>query len=339
MKRWRHLNFFQYECILEARVPRSNCPEHGVLSVAVPWAREGSGFTLLFEAFVMLLCREMPMAAVADALGEHDTRLWRVAAHYVEAAYAKNSWAEVRTISVDETSARRGHRYVTNVLDAQTHQLLLMVEGRSAEALEAFAQALAAHGGKAEQIELISMDMSPAYQSGASQFFPQAQIVFDPFHIMQMAGQATDQVRRELARAGAELKGSLWALRGNEWTRSQEQRQQRSALCNRYPKLGRAIGLRDMLQDIFADEDQEALRWWCKRAKLSRLEPFRELAHSIQKRWRGVVAFSEDAAHQRCIEAVNGLLQLAKRLARGFRSLRYFRIMAYLKAAELTPEY
>ena len=112
-----------------------------------------------------------------------------------------------------------------------------------------------AHGGRTEQIALISMDMSPAYQSGASRFFPQAQIVFDRFHLMQMAGQAVDKVRKELARQGADLKGSLWALRGNEWTRSQEQREQRSTLCNRYPKLGRAIGLRDMLQDILADED------------------------------------------------------------------------------------
>ena len=127
----------------------------------------------------MLLCREMPMAAVADTLREHDTRLWRVAAHHVEAAHANSSWAKVRRISVDETTARRGHRYVTNVLDAQTHDLLLMIEGRSAEALEAFAQALVAHGGKAEQIELISMDMSPAYQSGASRFFPRAWIVFE----------------------------------------------------------------------------------------------------------------------------------------------------------------
>ena len=122
---------------------------------------------------------------------------------------------------------------MTNVLDAKTHELLLMVEGRGAQALEAFAQALVAHGAKAEQIELISMDMSPAYQSGASQFFPQAQIVFDRFHLMQMAGQAADQIRKELARAGADLTGALWALRGNEWTRSQEQCQQRSALCNR----------------------------------------------------------------------------------------------------------
>ena len=93
---------------------------------------------------------------------------------------------------------------MTNVLDAQTRELLLMVEGRSAQVLEDFAQALVAHGGKVEQIAIISMDMSPAYQSGASQFFPQAQIVFDRFHLMQMAGQAVDQVRKELARQGAE---------------------------------------------------------------------------------------------------------------------------------------
>jgi transposase len=203
VRRWRHLDFFQYECLLEARAPRSNCPEHGVLSVAVPWAREGSGFTLLFEALVMLLCREMPMAAVAEAIHEHDTRLWRVAAYYVEKAHAGASWAQVRRISVDETSARRGHRYVTNVLDARNHQLLLMVEGRSADALEAFATELAARGGSAEQIELISMDMSPAYQSGARRFFPKAEIVFDHFHLMQMAGEALDTVRKQLAGEGA----------------------------------------------------------------------------------------------------------------------------------------
>jgi transposase len=180
---------------------------------------------------------------------------------------------------------------VTNVLDAETHELLLMVEDRSAAALEAFAQTLVAHGRRSEQIALISMDTSPAYQSEASQFFPRAQIVFDRFHLMQMAGQAVDKVRKELARTGADLQGSLWALRGNEWTRSQEQCQQRSALCNRYPKLGRAIGLRGTLQDILAEEDQQALCWWCKRAKLSHLEPFREVAQSIQEHWSGVVAF------------------------------------------------
>ena len=90
-----------------------------------------------------------------------------------------------------------------------------------------------------------------------------------------------------------------------------------------------------MLQNILADEDQVALRWWCKRAKLSRLEPFRQLAQSIRQHWSSVVAFLKNRLTNGAIEAVNGLLQLAKRLARGFRSLRFFRIMAHLKAAGL----
>jgi transposase len=89
----------------------------------------------MMEALMMLLSAEMPVNAMADLLDEHDTRLWRVLMHHVEQAHAKRDWSAVRRIAVDETSARRGHRYVTNVLDAENSSLLLMVEGRSAEAL------------------------------------------------------------------------------------------------------------------------------------------------------------------------------------------------------------
>ena len=152
-RRWRHLNFFQYRCELVAKVPRTWCRKDGVHQVQVPWAREGSGFTLMMEALMMLLSAEMPVDAMADLLGEHDTRLWRVLMHYVEQAHAKSNWSAVRRIAVDETSARRGHRYVTTVLDDESSRLLLMVEGRSAEALGAFANALREHGGEASQIE------------------------------------------------------------------------------------------------------------------------------------------------------------------------------------------
>ena len=157
-KRWKHLNFFQYERLLEARVPRSDCPEHGVQSVAVPWAREGSGFALLFEA---LAC-----CCAGRCRWRRSPTLWRnttpgcTGGDYVERA--NNSWAQVRRVSVDETSARRGHRYVTNVLDAEAHRLLLMVEGRSAEALEAFAQALMAHGGRPNRSNSSVWTVSPA---------------------------------------------------------------------------------------------------------------------------------------------------------------------------------
>ena len=219
-RRWRHMNFFQYRCELVARVPRTWCRTDGVHQVPVPWAREGSGFTLMMEALMMLLSAEMPVDAMADLLDEHDTRLWRVLMHYVEQAHAKSDWSALRRIAVDETSARRGQRYVTNVLDAENSRLLLMVEGRSAEALRAFAKALVEHGGDPTQIEAIAMDMSPAYMKGATQHFPRARIVFDKFHVMVLAGEALDEVRRELHREGADLKGAMWSLRGNTWNLS-----------------------------------------------------------------------------------------------------------------------
>ena len=156
-RRWRHMNFFQYRCELVARVPRTWCRTDGVHQVPVPWAREGSGFTLMMEALVMLLSAEMPVDAMADLIDEHDTRLWRVLMHYVEQAHAKSDWSAVRRIAVDETSARRGRHYVTNVLDDENSRLLLMVEGRGVQALGAFAEALRLHGGDPSQLILIGL--------------------------------------------------------------------------------------------------------------------------------------------------------------------------------------
>ena len=92
-KRWRHLNFWQHETCIHARVPRTDCPDCGVHLCDVPWARKGSGFTLLFEAMILALCSEMPVSACAKMVGEHDTRLWRIIHRYVKKAHkAKESW-------------------------------------------------------------------------------------------------------------------------------------------------------------------------------------------------------------------------------------------------------
>src|ERR1700745_2481377 len=141
-------------------------------------------------------------------------------------------------------------------LGAENSSLLLMVGGRSAEALGAFANALCEHGGDPSQIEAIAMDMSPAYVKGATQHFPQARIVFDKFHVMVLAGQALDEVRRELQREGADLKGAMWSLRGNAWNLSEERQEQRKNLSRQYTKLGRAMSLRETLQAIYASSDR-----------------------------------------------------------------------------------
>src|SRR6478672_8782544 len=148
-----------------------------------------------------------------------------------------------------------------------------MVEGRSAQAVTEFVAAMPAHRAKAEAITEEVMDMSPAYIAGVQTHFPKARIVFDLFHIMKLAGEALDAVRKSLRQQGADLTGGLWALRGNEWTRSQEQLDLRRKLARAYPILGRAIALREALQGVLADGDLLSIRWWLGWADRSRLEP------------------------------------------------------------------
>lgn len=334
-KEWRHLDFWQHRTDLRARVPRVTCAEHGVLQVEVPWARAGSGFTLMMEGMILLLAQQMSVSAAARLLRTTDHRLWRVIDHYVTAAHQDKDWSKVRRILVDETSARRGRRYVTNVIDAESTDLLMMAKDRGADTLGEFAAAMIKHGGRPEQITEIVMDMSPAYIAGAAAYFPGARVVFDAFHIMKMAGQALDKVRKDLARKGGDLRGGLWALRGNAWTRNSEQQERRSQLMAAYPALGRAVALREFLQDALAGSDRSQLEAWLAWAQRSRLAAFRDLARTIKRHFNGILAYMETRLTNGVMEAINGLLQLAKRIARGFRNFYYFRLAAYLKAGGL----
>jgi transposase len=332
---WRHLNFFQYQSELVAKVPRCRCEKHGVRQVEVPWARAGSGFTLMFEALVMLLCQQAAVSEVAQLLDEQDTRLWRILCAYVEQAQARRDWSKVTRILVDEVSSKRGHRYVTNFLDEETRELLFMVEGRKAHTVGEFVKALRAHGGRPEQIAWVGLDMSAAYIAGIEKYLPQAKKAFDLFHIAQLAGAALDEVRRRLHAEHGGLKEARWSILGNEWTRSPEQQKQREELRQAYPKLGRALGLRESLQDALATKDEAGLKWWCGWAARSRLEPFRKLARTLKAHWDGILGYFESGITSAAIEAINGKLQLAKRIARGFRNFEFFRAIAYLKTARL----
>jgi transposase len=138
-KTWRHLDFFQHQAFLHARVARIDCRNCGVRLVNVPWARAGSGFTLLFEAFAMTLVTAMPVAAAARLVGEHDTRLWRVVQHYVETAVARMDLADLRRVAIDETAAKRGHNYITLFVDIDARKVVYVAEGRGAETVARFA--------------------------------------------------------------------------------------------------------------------------------------------------------------------------------------------------------
>lgn len=344
VKRWRHLNFWQHATYLSARVPRVECPEHGVRQVAVPWARPESGFTLMFEAFVMALAREMPVAAVAALVSEHDTRLWRVVRHYVAAAHGRQDWGGVQAVCIDETATRKGHRYATVVVEIDPDKerparLLFMIPERSAASVGQFVEAMPAHGAHARQVKMAAIDMSAAYQKGVSEHLPGARVVFDRFHVMQLAGHALDEVRRQLHREGADVKGAMWALRGNESRLGGEQLRLRHDLCARHKELGRAMALRENLQDTWrwpgAASAGFHLKAWCSWAVRSRLAPFKKLAATIRNHWQGILAYFPHRITSAAIESINGIIQTARRRARGFRTFENLKAISYWMAGHL----
>ncbi len=146
-KCWRHMDFFQHQAYLTARVPRVECPEHKVRQVALPWARPRSGFTLLFEALIMAMVKEMPVKALAGLLGEEDKRIWRVVHHYVDQAVDAQDLCDLERAGIDETSSRRGHEYVTVFADLDERRGVFCVEGRDHETVQAFSLFLETHGG------------------------------------------------------------------------------------------------------------------------------------------------------------------------------------------------
>ena len=344
-KRWRHMNFWQHATYLSARVPRVECGEHGVLQVQTPWARAGSGFTLMFEALVMALIAEMPVRAAARLVGEHDTRLWRIIRHYVKMAHAEQDWSGVSAVAIDETATRKGHRYASVAVEVDLKQevparLLFMTPERTAQSVGEFVAEMGAHGANANQVRLAAIDMSPAYQKGVREHLPKAQVVFDPFHVMKLAGEAVDAVRKPLHREGSLGKGAMWALRGNWGNLREEQRELRIALCARHRTLGRALALRESLQDVWQWPGPASaamhLRGWCSWAARSRLAPFQKLARTIKAHWDGILGFYPNRVTSAAIEAINGLIQTARRRARGFRNFENLRSICYWIAGRLT---
>lgn len=336
---WRHLNFFQYEAYLHARVPRVDCPKGcGVKKVSVPWSRSVSGFTKLFEAMIILLAREMPVAVIARMLGEHDTRMWRIIHHYVEEAREKMDCREVKVIAVDETSNRKRHDYISLFYDMDRKRVIYGTSGKDASTVDRFCKDLQRHGGDPNAIRQTTCDMSPAFIAGITTHLPNATITFDRFHIMKIMQEAVDKVRREESKETHLLKKTryLWLKNPNTLNRSQKQIIDK---LSHHLKTGRAYRIRLALQEFFLQPTRAAAEAFLKRwyfwATHSRLDPVIKAAKTIKAHWEGVINWFDTRISTGVLEGINSLIQAAKARARGYRTSRNFITMAYLIAGDL----
>jgi transposase len=337
---WRHMDFFQHQAYLHARVPRISCPDGcGVKQIEVPWARPGSGFTLLFEALILSYCKEMPVNKVGELMGEHDTRIWRVIHHYVDTERALQDYSKVTKIGMDETASRRGHTYVSFFYDMVEKKLLFGTSGKDKATVKAFKDDFAAHAGDPKVVKQACCDMSPSFISGVGEYFPNADITFDKFHIVKIVNEGVDAVRREEVTENEALRKTryIWLKNENNLTIKQKTVVENISKLNL--KTSRAYQMRLNFQKLFAQPDRERgegfLKKWYFWATHSQLEPMIKSAKTIKAHWDGILNWFDSHLTTGFIEGMNGLIQAAKSKARGYRSDRNFIAIAYLLGAKL----
>ena len=340
-KRYRHLNFFQHECYLEVRTPRLKLPDGRVVLAEPDWAGKLSGFTLLFEALILAMCRQMPFAAVARLAGESWHRVQAICQRYVDLALARADLSNITRLAIDETSSRRGHNYLTFAADAEARKVVFVTEGRDAKTIAELGQFLNEHKATPEQIASVSIDMSPAFIKGVSKHLPNARITFDKFHVIAHASAAVDKTRRLEQKTDPSLKGLRWMLLKDRQRLSESQRADLDAFTAQVTtkRTARAWLYREQLREIL-DRKQinvvsAMLKRWCTNVKRSKVEPMKQVAKMIRTHFDGVIAWAQTRQTNGFLEAINGLFQAAKRKARGYGRLQTMRVVIFLVAGNL----
>lgn len=336
---WRHLNFWQYKTILHARLPRTKCELcQKIRTIHVDWSRPSAGFTWFFESEVMQLMKEMPVAAVARKVGEHDTRLWRVFHYYVDKAMKEMDLSHVKRIAIDETSSRRGHEYVTLFVDVDTKRVLFATEGKDAHVLKKFVEFLKARGVDPENIQEVCSDMSPAFKKGVETEFPKAHITFDKFHVMKLLNEALDHVRRTEQNEQPGLKKTRYLWLKNQQNLKPDQQEKMLKLKDTNLKTARAYRLKLSLQGLWTKSHRFApfyFQEWYDWAVRSQLEPIIKVAQTFKKHEKGILRWFVSKMTNGLLEGINSLVQAAKRKARGYRTTKNYIAMIYATANKL----
>lgn len=340
-KQWRHLNFFEHECYLHARIPRLDITDTIKRQVNPPWSGLGSGFTLLFEVLVLQLASHMPVHTVSRIVGESDYKIWSLIERYVNLALASNDYSNLTAVGMDETSLRKGHDYITLFVDLLKKRTVFIAEGNDQKTVKAFANDFKAHQGDPQAVTDVSCDMWPAFIKGVKDNLPNAQITFDRFHIMKVINTAVDTVRKQEVQTQVMLKGTKYIFLKNEknLTNAQRQKRQELSMSQLNLKSIRALHIRENFQEIYKMPTLElfesTLKRWYFWATHSRIGPMIDAARTIKAHWEGVVQWKKSHIDNGLLEGLNSLIQAAKAKARGFRTFRYFRIVAFLITGRL----
>lgn len=347
-RRWRALDLGTTFAYLEADAPRVRCRRHRVVVAAVPWARHDSRFTIAFEDQCAWLAVNTSKKAVAQLMRV----TWRTVGQVCERVAAEQAaqrdpFAGLKRIGIDDFSHKKGHRYLTVVVDHDSGRLVWAAPGRDRKTVEKFLDLLGAE--RCAQLELVSCDMAESIASALAERCPNATRCVDPFHVIALATDALDEVRREVwneaRRAGhkqtaKELKGARFALWKNPARLTGRQQAKLAQIQQTNKPLYRAYLISQQLREIYRvsfEEAVELLDAWLAWARRCRLAPFVKLAKTITKQRPGIEAAIRHGLSNARIEQVNTQLRLITRRAYGFHSPTALTALAMLSLGGLCP--
>ena len=282
----------------------------------------------------------MPISKIAEIVDEHDTRIWRIVASHVNKAYSEKDLSEVTQIGIDETSSKKGHKYVSIFVDMKEHDIVFATEGKDAKTIESFAEEFPKHNGKVEKITEVSMDMSPAFISGTKKTLINASITFDKFHVIKQLNEALDEVRRNEQKLNPLLKGSryIWLKNPNNLTATQAK--SLVTLSKENKKVSKVYQMKLTFQDIYRTVWDKvcadmAIKKWLSWAVRSRLEPVKKFAKMIKSHYSGILRFFHSRLTAGISEGINSRIQEIKRRGKGYRNIKNFICMIYLEGSSL----
>jgi len=347
-RRWRALDLGTTLAFVEADAPRVTCRRHGIVVCAVPWARHKARFTRAFEDQTAWLTVNTSKTAVAELMRV----AWRTVGGIcervaAEAAREVDLLAGLRRIGIDEISHRKGQRYLTVVVDHDSGRLVWASAGRDRQTVEAFLDALGEE--RCKQVELVSCDMASWIAAPIAERLPDAVRCVDPFHVVQLATDALDEIRREVWNAARregeitvarDLKGARFALWKNPENLTARQQVKLADIQKTNARLYRAYLLKEQLRQIYrlpAEAAIAVLDSWLKWASRCRLEPFVKLARTIRDQRAGIQAAIENQLSNARVEAINTQIRLITRRAFGFHSPDALIALAMLSLAGLCP--
>ena len=345
---WRHLDTMQFETLITARIPRSNCPECGVKTIRIPWADKHSRFTLMFEAFaieVLQACGDVQSATLLLNLDWDTANM--IMSRAVERGVKNRSTESVAYVGIDEKSFRKGQDYVSVMTDLEGGRVLEVVQGRDQEAAEKLWKTLAAK--QRRKIKAVAVDMWPAFMNATEIYAKDADIVFDRFHVSKHMNDAVDQVRRQenrelLSKNDVSLKGTrqLWLF--NEENVHEEKQYDFAELRRQDLKTGRAWTIKENLRLFWSFVTREGAELffdqWYEWAIRSRLKPIADKARMLKRHIKGVLNFIDHRITNGKAEGFNSKIQHIKYSARGLRSFKSYRvrILFFCGKLDLKPE-